>query len=251
MKETQFFYKYPRADVWRCALSTCSSFGFLVVLLLALGYIIFTYSQVASLCNPFDIVCWRHFLFCSYTAVEPPDPSMTPDTTPNPSTVPPILTTRPPITTRNPPTAPPIKTTSPKKPEPPTTIKTTVPPILTTRPPITTRNPPTAPPIKTTTSQKTLPPTTTLKTSPPQLQPHVKDKMKVIDEQPLICVFGIHKQNYEAINVENICDYAFIPFYAQTAGDTFKDDTNKIVAALLNKAATSKRTQYGIHIKFT
>ncbi|KAH7960151.1 hypothetical protein HPB49_017426 [Dermacentor silvarum] len=57
---------------------------------------------------------------------------------------------------------------------------------------------------------------------------------------PLFCTFGVHRQDYDKINVD-ACDYAFIPFYLQ-GRDTFADDSNPITQKLISRAVASTKT---------
>ncbi|KAL1414340.1 hypothetical protein MTO96_007580 [Rhipicephalus appendiculatus] len=61
------------------------------------------------------------------------------------------------------------------------------------------------------------------------------------------CTFGTFQQNYDAINTDGLCDYAFIPMYVRADHDSLMDDSNVDLQKMLAMAARpGARTKFAI-----
>ncbi|KAH8041246.1 hypothetical protein HPB51_014394 [Rhipicephalus microplus] len=67
-------------------------------------------------------------------------------------------------------------------------------------------------------------------------------------KRPLLCTFGTYEQEYERIDIDGVCDFAFMPFYSRGGGDTLLDDGHPVVQKMLRLAATAHSTAYAISI---
>ncbi|XP_065288967.1 uncharacterized protein [Dermacentor albipictus] len=64
----------------------------------------------------------------------------------------------------------------------------------------------------------------------------------------LVCVLGGRSEEYGPVSVDGLCDVVLAPFYALPGGDTFLDDGHGVTQAVLEMAAKSIKTTYGIHV---
>ncbi|KAH7959696.1 hypothetical protein HPB49_013121 [Dermacentor silvarum] len=64
----------------------------------------------------------------------------------------------------------------------------------------------------------------------------------------LVCVLGGRSEEYGSMAVDGLCDVVLAPFYTLPGGDTFLNDGHVVTQAVLEMAAKSIKTTYGIHV---
>ncbi|XP_065301044.1 uncharacterized protein [Dermacentor albipictus] len=80
---------------------------------------------------------------------------------------------------------------------------------------------------------------TTRKARPPR---------RPMGKRPLFCTFGTYEQEYERIDIDGVCDFAFMPFYSGRVGDTLLDDSHPVVRKMLRLAVSARSTAYAVSI---
>ncbi|KAH6934262.1 hypothetical protein HPB50_022842 [Hyalomma asiaticum] len=73
-------------------------------------------------------------------------------------------------------------------------------------------------------------------------------RRRPMGKRPLLCTFGTYEQEYERIDIDGVCDFAFMPFYSRGRGDTFLDDGHPVVRKMLRLAVSARSTAYAISI---
>ncbi|XP_077508240.1 uncharacterized protein LOC144119529 [Amblyomma americanum] len=75
------------------------------------------------------------------------------------------------------------------------------------------------------------------------------DGPKLLPGRSLVCVLGGRVQEYGVTRLDGLCDVVFVPFYAlPKGGDTLLNDGHRITQEVLEAAAKSVTTTYGIHV---
>ncbi|XP_077508245.1 uncharacterized protein LOC144119533 [Amblyomma americanum] len=75
------------------------------------------------------------------------------------------------------------------------------------------------------------------------------DGPELLPGRSLVCVLGSRVQEYGVTRLDGLCDVVFVPFYAlPKGGDTLLNDGHRITQEVLEAAAKSATTTYGIHV---
>ncbi|XP_075539749.1 uncharacterized protein LOC142574584 [Dermacentor variabilis] len=101
---------------------------------------------------------------------------------------------------------------------------------------------------KTTTTSETTPATSPTTATDYSTTRKARPPRRPMGKRPLFCTFGTYEQEYERIDIDGVCDFAFMPFYSGRVGDTLLDDSHPVVRKMLRLAVRARSTAYAVSV---